>query len=57
MHSHTFSYILMHHPESHTFSYILLLSREECVCRLMDDMEGWEHVSPDATRLMEVGLQ
>jgi len=46
MHSHTSSYILMRHHASHTFTYILLLSREECMCRRMNGMDGWEHVSP-----------
>ena len=58
IHSHAFSYILMHSHASHTFTHILLLSREECVCLLKNDMwEGMWHVSPYATRLMEVSLQ
>ena len=57
-HPHTFSYILMHSHASHT--YILLRKQEDCVCvcRAKNDrQDGWGHVSPEATRLVEVSLQ
>ena len=37
----------MHSHAPHTFTYILLLNKEECVCRLKNDMEeGWGMCHP-----------